>query len=98
MKTLNISDFRQQCLQLLEGLPPDGVLITKHGRPVAKVTPLFRSCSDLIGCIKDLASNPQDDLFSTGITWDAESRHTYSDQSAGRRPQAARTKRSRRRH
>ncbi|MDQ2712346.1 MAG: hypothetical protein M3Y24_08990 [Acidobacteriota bacterium] len=67
MKTLNVSDFREQCLQLLDGLPGDGVLITKRGRPVAQTIPIPSSCSDLIGSIKDLASNPEDDLFSTGV-------------------------------
>jgi antitoxin (DNA-binding transcriptional repressor) of toxin-antitoxin stability system len=73
MKTLNVSDFREQCLQLLEGLPAEGILITKRGRPVAKVTPVPSSCSDLIGSMKGLVSNPQDDLLSTGVAWDAES-------------------------
>ena len=38
MKALSVSDFREQCLQLLDVLPADGILITKRGRPVAKVT------------------------------------------------------------
>jgi hypothetical protein len=36
MKTLNVSDFRERCLQLLDGLPADGILITKRGRPVGQ--------------------------------------------------------------
>ena len=50
----------------------DGVLITKRGRPVAKVMPVSSSCIDLIGSISDLASDPDDDLFSTGLEWDAQ--------------------------
>lgn len=98
MKTLNVSDFREQCLQLLDGIPADGILITKRGRPVAKVTPVPSSCSDLIGIMKGLVSNPQEDLFSTGVAWDAESGHSYSDQSVRRKSHATRTKRSHRRY
>src|SRR6478736_6113159 len=97
MKTLNVSDFREQCLQLLDDLPADGILITKRGRPVAKITPVPCSCSDLIGSVKDLASNRQDNLFSTGVAWDAESGHSYSDKSVRGKPHTTRTKRSHRR-
>src|SRR6185437_17090365 len=94
MRTLNVSDFREQCLQLLDGLPADGILITKRGRPVAKITPVPSSCSNLIGSVKDLTSNPEDDLFSTGVAWDAESGYSYSGKSVRGKPHAARTKRS----
>src|ERR1700761_9438182 len=97
MKTLNVSDFREQCLQLLEGLPADGILITKRGRPLAKVTPVPSSCSELIGTMKGLISNPQDDLFSTGVAWDAESGHSYSDQSVRGKSHTTRAKRAHRR-
>jgi len=72
MTTLNVTDFREQCLQLVEELPVDGILITKRGRPVAKLMPVSSSCIDLIGSIKDLAVDPEDDLLSTGLTWDAQ--------------------------
>ena len=40
MKDLNITEFRRQCLALLENLPEGGIVITKRGRPVARVAPL----------------------------------------------------------
>jgi antitoxin (DNA-binding transcriptional repressor) of toxin-antitoxin stability system len=40
MKDLNITEFRRQCLTLLIDLPAEGVLVTKHGAPVARVTPV----------------------------------------------------------
>lgn len=42
MKDLNITDFRRQCLSLLENLPDKGILITKHGKPLARITPVRR--------------------------------------------------------
>lgn len=70
----------------MDGLPAEGILITKPGRPLAKVMPVPSSCSGLIGNMKGLVSNPKDDLFSTGVVWDAESGHSYSDQGIRRIP------------
>ena len=72
MKSLNVSEFREQCLSLIEDLPLDGVIITKRGRPVARVVPLRDNDGDLIG---SLAGQLQieGDVFSTGEKWNAES-------------------------
>ena len=40
VKDLSITEFRRQCLTLLENLPEEGIVITKRGRPVARVAPL----------------------------------------------------------
>jgi prevent-host-death family protein len=40
MRDLSITEFRRQCLALLEDLPEEGIVITKHGRPVARVVPM----------------------------------------------------------
>ena len=39
MKDLSVTEFRRQCLSLLEELAEEGIVITKHGCPVA-VLPL----------------------------------------------------------
>ena len=96
MKTLNVSEFREQCLQLLDGgLPVSGILITKRGRPVAKITPVPASCTELIASVKDLIIDPEDDLFSSGIAWNAESGYSHSIESAGTKSHSPRKKRSR---
>jgi antitoxin (DNA-binding transcriptional repressor) of toxin-antitoxin stability system len=43
MKDLSVTEFRRQCLSLLEDLPEEGVLITKHGHPIARITPVRSS-------------------------------------------------------
>jgi prevent-host-death family protein len=73
VKILSVTAFREQCLQLLENVPIDGVLITKRGRPVAKLIPVHRDCTDLIGSAPDFLYENEDDLFSTGSRWDAKS-------------------------
>ena len=40
MRDLSITEFRRQCLSLLEDLPAEGIVITKHGQPVARVAPV----------------------------------------------------------
>ena len=73
MQEMNASEFRQKCLALMEDLPAEGVLITKHGRPLAKLTPVRSSSAELIGSVPGLIVDPTDDLFSTAIDWDAQS-------------------------
>lgn len=73
MKTINISEFRQQCLTLVAQLPSEGILITRHGRPVAKLLPVRPSCTGLIGSVPDFLYDNDDELFSAGIEWNAQS-------------------------
>jgi len=40
MRDLSITEFRRQCMALLEDLPEEGIVITKHGQPVARVAPV----------------------------------------------------------
>ena len=43
MRDLSITEFRRQCLSLLEALPEEGIVITKRGQPVARVAlPLLK--------------------------------------------------------
>lgn len=71
MVCIGAAKFKQQCLAMLDRLAPEGVVITKHGRPVAVVTPYPRSCADLIGSLRDKVS-VSGDLMSTGTRWDAD--------------------------
>lgn len=82
-KTLSVSDFREQCLQLLDDLPNDGVVITKRGKPLAKVVPIIKSTADLFGLIPNFRVDPEDDLFSPNVEFTADEenvkpRHTRS--------------------
>jgi prevent-host-death family protein len=40
MRDIGINEFRRQCLALLQDLPDEGIVITKRGRPIARVVPL----------------------------------------------------------
>ncbi len=73
VKTLNVSEFREQCLTLLERLPAEGILITKRGRPLAQLLPIKPATNaNLIGSLAGVLTI-EGDVFSTGEKWDAES-------------------------
>ena len=46
-KTMGASEFKEKCLAVLEEVGPEGVVITKHGKPVAKLIPVEASFADL---------------------------------------------------
>ena len=72
MQKINASKFKEQCLAILDNLAPEGVVITKHGKPVARLIPAGSDCASLIGSMKDKIK-VHGDILSTGIKWDAES-------------------------
>ena len=39
MKEIGAAKFKEQCLALLDQLDADGLIVTKHGKPVARVIP-----------------------------------------------------------
>jgi prevent-host-death family protein len=72
MKTIAAAKFKEQCLKVLEEVGPDGILITKHGRPIARLMPVNEPHSSMIGQFKSKL-RLRGDILSTGVTWDAES-------------------------
>ncbi len=72
MKSIGAAKFKENCLSILEEIGPEGLVITKNGKPVAKLIPFARTSADLIGSLKSKIQI-KGDLLSTGIKWDAES-------------------------
>ena len=70
MKTLAAAKFKEQCLSILDHLEPDGLVITKHGKPVARILPAGRASADLIGAFRGRI-RVKGDILSTGVTWEA---------------------------
>lgn len=71
MKKIGAAEFKQKCLALLDRVDPDGVVITKHGRAVAKLIPLGGEPAALIGSLKGKL-RIKGDILSTGVRWDVE--------------------------
>jgi prevent-host-death family protein len=72
MKTVPAAKFKEQCLGLLDRVDPDGILITKHGKPVAKLVPVHTDNANLIGSLKGKIKI-KGDILTTGMKWHSES-------------------------
>ncbi len=70
MKTVSAARFKEQCLALLDEVDPEGILVTKRGKPVARLMPIEHGGAALLGCLKG-RFRARGDLFSTGVEWDA---------------------------
>ena len=72
-KTITASEFKAKCLKILDQLGPQGITVTKRGRPVARVTPLPKKTGkDFYGCMAGKIVI-KGDIFSTGRKWNAKS-------------------------
>ena len=74
-KRLSVSECRQHLPSVVESLPAQGVIITKRGRPVAKLVPLGSGTVDnrpLFGALSSILT-VRGDIFSTADRWNAES-------------------------
>ncbi len=71
MKRIGAAKFKEQCLALLDRLTPEGLIVTKHGRPVARVIPYPQRSENLIGSLRDKIEI-HGDILSTGIAWDVD--------------------------
>ncbi|HEX9727889.1 MAG TPA: hypothetical protein VGA37_05250 [Gemmatimonadales bacterium] len=71
-KTMGAAQFKQQCLALLDTVGPEGLVITKHGKQVAKLIPVGAGSADLLGAVEGKLEITGD-ILSTGVPWHAES-------------------------
>ena len=71
MKEIAAAKFKAQCLSLLDRVDPDGIVITKHGKPVAKLIPFTSDSASLIGSLKHKL-RIKGEILSTGLDWNAE--------------------------
>ena len=85
-KTIPAAEFKAKCLRILDELEPGGILITKRGRPVARVLPATTADNQkLIGSMKGKIQITGD-LFSTGVRWNAKSGYPHRGGRPQRRP------------
>ena len=71
MKTIGAAKFKEQCLALLDELDSEGLVVTKHGKPVARVLPYRGNSADLIGSMRHNIK-VTGDIFTTGESWEAD--------------------------
>ena len=54
MKTMRAGESKARCLKLMDEVQKtrDPLIITKRGKPVAKLVPADKSGNDIFGCLK----------------------------------------------
>ena len=72
MKQIPASKFKEQCLALLDRVGEEGIVITKRGKPVAKLIPIRTESAELIGKLKGRVK-VKGGVLSTGVKWNAQS-------------------------
>ena len=71
MKHIPAAKFKETCLSLLDAVDPEGIVITKRGKPVAKLIPFAADSSNLIGALSGKL-RIKGDILSTGSAWNAK--------------------------
>lgn len=72
MKEIAAAKFKEQCLSILDEVDEDGIVITKRGKPVAKLIPIRAESALLIGSLKGKVKI-KGDIQSTDVRWHAQS-------------------------
>ena len=71
MNTIGAAKFKEQCLALLDQIDDEGIVVTKRGKPVARVLPYREHDGDLIGSLRHKIK-VHGDILTTGVPWDAD--------------------------
>jgi prevent-host-death family protein len=71
MKQMAAAKFKEQCLALLDEVDQEGIVITKRGKPVAKLIPIGADSAGLIGALGGKLKI-KGDILSTGVRWNAQ--------------------------
>ncbi len=71
MKQIAAAKFKEQCLSLLDEVDQDGLVITKRGKPIAKLIPIGADSAGLIGSLAGKLKI-KGDILSTGVRWNAQ--------------------------
>lgn len=51
METIDAVELRERCGEILDRVGPEGILITKDGKPVARLVPVECTGAELIGSL-----------------------------------------------
>jgi antitoxin (DNA-binding transcriptional repressor) of toxin-antitoxin stability system len=71
-QVMTMTEFKAKCLRVVDDLGPSGIVLTKRGRPVARVIPTGATSSrDLIGALRGKIT-VRGNIMSTGVKWHAQ--------------------------
>lgn len=73
-RTMKASEFKARCLEVMDTVARTGdpVILTKRGKPVAKICPITPSRSSIYGFMKGRIEILGDIISPIDVVWDAE--------------------------
>ena len=76
-RTIAAGEFKAKCLKLMDEVQATGqeIVITKHGKPVAKLAPLEKELPSLFGCMKGSIEILGDIIEPVDAGWEDVIRH-----------------------
>ena len=74
MKSIQAGEFKAKCLQIMDEVNEKhiSIIITKHGKPVAKLVPIDPTVKSAFGCLKNTVSIQQDITSPIDVEWEAD--------------------------
>ena len=71
---IGAGEFKTHCLKLIDRVnqTKQSIIITKHGKPMARLTPIEDKTYSLFGCLADTGEIHGDIVESTGEVWEAD--------------------------
>lgn len=73
-ETISASEFKTRCLELMDRVQQDRneIVVTKYGKPVAKLVPFQPEPSSILGILKGTVTIHGDVVEPTGEAWEAD--------------------------
>lgn len=73
-RTINASEFRAKCLQLMDELADGGgeIVITKYGRPISRLVPYRQRPKSFFGADRGRMKIVGDIISPVDVEWEAE--------------------------
>jgi prevent-host-death family protein len=71
---IGAGEFKAHCLKLIDHVnqTKQPITITKHGKPMAKLTPIEDEAYSLFSCLKDTVEIKEDIVEGIGEAWEAD--------------------------
>ena len=71
---IGAGEFKTHCLKLIDRVnqTKQPITITKHGKPMAKLTPIEDEAYSLFGCLKNTVEINEDIVEGIGEDWEAD--------------------------
>ena len=73
IKIISAGEFKAKCLMLMDYVNQTHqfIVITKHNKPIAKLTPITDEPCDVFGCMKNTVTYESDIINPIDVTWEA---------------------------